>query len=205
MLTDEGITDYSYTRAQKVWNTFKMKKMGEYHDLYLKSDTLLLADVFENFRQTCLQYYKLDLCHDFTSPGLSWDAILKMTNVQLELVTDVDMVQFMENGMHGGISYIANRHVEANNKHMTGYDPQKPSKYIMYQDANNLYGWAMSPCLPTGAFQWLSQKKIEKVNVATFAADGEKSMIMKVDLEYPSSLHKLHNDYPLAAEKNESQ
>ena len=78
LLTHEGITDDSYTHAQKVWNTFKMKTMGKYHDLYLKSDILLLADVFENFRKTCLQCYKLDPCHYFTSPGLSWDAMLKM-------------------------------------------------------------------------------------------------------------------------------
>ena len=91
MLTDEGITDDRYTHVQKVWNTFKMKTMGEYHDLYLKSDILLLADVFENFRRTCLQYYKLDPCHYFTSPGLSWDAMLKMTHI--------DMFQFIEKGM----------------------------------------------------------------------------------------------------------
>ena len=106
LLTDEGITDGSYAHAQRVWNTFKIWTMGEYHDLYLKSDKLLLADVFENFRKTCLQYYKLDPYHYFTSPGLSWDAMLKMTNVQLELMTDIDMFQFIEKGMRGGISYI---------------------------------------------------------------------------------------------------
>lgn len=98
-----------------------MKTMGRYHDLYLKSDVLLLADVFENLRKTRLQYYKLDPAHYFTSLGLSWDAMLKMTGVQLELTTDVDMFQFIEKGMRGGISYIANRHGEANNKYMTGY------------------------------------------------------------------------------------
>ena len=201
LLTDEGITDDSETHAQRVWNTFKMKTMGEYHDLYLKSDILVLADVFENFRKICLQYYKLDPCHYFTSPGLSWDAMLKMTNVQLELMTDIDTFQFIEKGMRGGISYIANRHGKANNKYITGYDPQKPSKYIMYLDANNLYGWAMSQSLPIRGFKCLSQKKIEKINLATCAADSKKGMIMEVDLEYPSSLHKLHNDYPLAVEK----
>ena len=106
LLTDEGITDDSYTRAQKVWNTFKMKTMGKYHDLYLKSDVLLLDDLFENFRKTYFQCYKLDPCHYLTSPGLSWDAMLKMTNVQLELMTDIDMFQVIEKGMRGGISYI---------------------------------------------------------------------------------------------------
>ena len=182
MLTDEGMTDDGYTHVQKVRNTFKMRTMGEYHDLYLKSDILLLADVFEIFRKTCLQYYQLDPLHYFTLPELSWDARLKMTNVQLELTTDTNTFQFIEKGMRGGISYIANRHGEANNKYMTGYDPQKASLHIMYLDANNLYGWAMSQCLPTGGFKWLSQKMIEKINLATCAADGKKGMITEVDL-----------------------
>ena len=153
ILTHESISDEQYQHAQKVWNTFNMRTMGEYHDLYLKSDILLLADVFENFRKTCHQYYKLDPCHYFTSPGLSWGAMLKMTGIKLELMTDVDMFQFIEKGLRGGISYIANRHGEANNKYMSGYNSEKPSKYIMYLDANNLYGWAMSQYLPTGGFR----------------------------------------------------
>ena len=87
--------------------------MGKYHGLYLKSDVLLLVDIFENFRTTCKQCYGLDPCHYFTSPGLSWDAMLKMTDIKLELITDVDMFQFIENGMHGGVSYIANRYGKA--------------------------------------------------------------------------------------------
>ena len=130
--------------------------MGEYHNLYLKSGVLLLADVFENFRKTCIQYYKLDPCHYFTSPGLSWDAMLKMTDIKLELMVDIDMYQFIEKGMRGGVSYIANRYGKANNKYMKEYDEKAPSKYIMYLDANNLYGWAMSQALPTGGFKSVS-------------------------------------------------
>ena len=163
ILTDDSISDEQYQHAQKVWNTFNMRTMGEYHDLYLKSDILLLADVFENFRKTCHQYYKLDPYHYFTSPGLSWDAMLKMTGIKLELMTDVDMFQFIEKGLRGGISYIANRHGEANNKYMSGYNSEKPSKYIMYLDANNLYGWAMSQYLPTGGFRWMTEKKYKKL------------------------------------------
>ena len=114
---------------------------------------LLPTDVFENFRKTCMQYYKLDPCHYFTSPGLSWDAMLKMTNIKLELMTDIDMFQFIQKGMRGGVSYIANRYGNANNKYMKEYDEKALSKYIMYLDANNLYGWAMSQCLPTGNFK----------------------------------------------------
>ena len=147
ILNDEHISDEDYKHAQNVWKTFKLKTMGEYHDLYLQSDILLLADVFENFRKTCLQYYKLDPCHYFTSPGLSWDAMPKMTDIKLELMTDIDMFQFIEKGLRGGISYIANRYGEANNKYMKEYDEKAPSKYIMNLDANNLYGWAMSQYL----------------------------------------------------------
>ena len=144
ILYNQHITHEQYDHAQAVWNTFNLKTMGDYHDLYLKSDTLLLADIFENFRKTCLQYYKLDPCHYFSSPGLSWDAMLKMTKIKLELITDIDMFQFIEKGLRGGVSYIANRFSEANNKYMENFDENKPSKYIMYLDANNLYGWAMS-------------------------------------------------------------
>ena len=201
ILNNEHISDEDYCHAKKVWNTFQLQTMGEYHNLYLQSDILLLADVFENFRKTCLQYYKLDPCHYFTIPGLSWDAMLKMTNIQLELMTDIDMFQFIEKGMRGGISYIANRYGKANNKYMSKYDENKPSKYIMYLDANNLYGWAMSQYLPTGGFKWLTEKQINKINLAQYNEDSNKGLLIEVDLEYPKELHDLHNDYPLAAER----
>ena len=201
LLNDEHISDKDYEHAQNVWNTFDLKNMGEYHDLYLKSDILLLADVFENFRKTCLQYYKLDPCHYFTSPGLSWDAMLKMTDIKLELMTDVDMFQFIEKGMRGGTSYIANRYGKANNKYMKTYDKKAPSKYIMYLDANNLYGWAMSQYLPTGGFRWMTTKQIDKIDLSKYNENSKKGLILEVDLEYPKELHDLHNDYPLAPEK----
>ena len=201
ILNNEHTSDKQYKHAQNVWDTFNLKTMGDYHDLYLKSDVLLLADVFENFRKTCLQYYKLDPCHYFTSPGLSWDAMLKMTDIKLELITDIDMYQFIEKGMRGGISYIANRYGKANNKYMKNYDEKAPSKYIMYLDANNLYGWAMSQYLPTDGFKWLSPKQIEKINLGKYTDDSKKGLILEVDFEYPQELHDLHNDYPLGPEK----
>ena len=201
ILNNEYIKDEDYQHAQNVWNTFKLQSMGEYHNLYLKSDVLLLADVFENFRKTCIQYYKLDPCHYFTSPGLSWDAMLKMTDIKLELMVDIDMYQFIEKGMRGGVSYIVNRYGKANNKYMKEYDEKAPSKYIMYLDANNLYGWAMSQALPTGGFKWLSPKQIEKINLGKYRDDSKKGLILEVDLEYPQELHDLHNDYPLGPEK----
>ena len=201
ILNNEHNSDEQYKHAQNVWNTFNLKTMGDYHDLYLKSDILLLADVFENFRKTCLQYYQLDPCHYFTSPGLSWDAMLKMTDIKLELMVDIDMFQFIEKGMRGGISYIANRYGKANNKYMKNHDEKAPTKYIMYLDANNLYGWAMSQYLPTGNFKWLSQNQIEKTNLGKYTENSKKGLILEVDLEYPQELHDLHNDCPLGPEQ----
>ena len=201
ILNDKHILDKDYEHAKRVWKTLKCKTMGDYHDYYLASDVVLLSDVFENFRKTCLEYYKLDPCHYFTSPGLSWDAMLKMTNIELELMTDIDMFQFIEKGLRGGISYIANHCGKANNKYMKEYDEKAPSKYIMYLDANNLYGWAMSQYLPTGGFRWMTQKQIHKINLAMCKEDSQKGFIAEVDLEYPEELHDLHNDYPLAPEK----
>ena len=200
-LTEDAITDEQYCHATKVWGTFNLQTMGDYHDLYLKSDILLLADVFENFRSTCLQYYKLDPCHYYTSPGLSWDAMLKMTDIKLELMTDIDMFQFIEKGTRGGISYIANRFGEANNKYMKEYNKEKPSKYIMYLDANNLYGYAISQYLPTGGFKWLTEKQIDKIMKKTILSDNKKGYMLAVDLEYPEGFHEMHNDYLLAADK----
>jgi len=201
ILNDEHISDEDYKHAQNVWNTFSLENMGEYHDLYIGSDVLLLADVFENFRKTCLEYYKLDPCHYFTSPGLSWDAMLKMTDIKLELMTDIDMFQFIEKGLRSGISYIANRYGKANNKYMKEYDDKAPSKYIMYLDANNLYGWAMSQYLPTCGFRWMKQQKIDNLYLGKYTEDRKKGFILEVDLEYPEELHDLHNDYPLGPEK----
>ena len=200
ILNDEHNTDDEYDHAKKVWDTFYIKTIGEYHDLYLVSNVLLLTDVFENFRKTCMQYCKLDPCHYFTSPGFSWDAMLKMTNIKLELMTDIDMFQFIKKGMRGGVSYIANRYGNAN-KYMKEYYEKAPSKYIMYLDANNLYGWAMSQYLPTGTFKWMTDKQISKIDLGKYKADGKKGLILEVDLEYPQELHDIHNDYPVAPEK----
>ena len=201
ILNDQHITDDEYNHAKKVWNTFMIRTLGDYHDLYLVSYVVLLTDVFENFRKTCMQYYKLHPCHYFTSLGLSWDGMLKMTNIKLELMTEIDMFQFIEKGMHGGVSYIANRYGNANKKYMKEYDEKAPSKYIMYLDANNLYGWAMSQYLPAGNFKWMTDKEISKIDLGKYKADGKKGLILEVDLEYPQELHDIHNDYPVAPKK----
>ena len=112
----------------------------DYHDVYNRTDVFLLADVFEHFRKTCLARYELDPAHYYTSPGLSWDALLKKTGVELKLLTDYDKHLFIEKGMRGGTCMVSKRYAKANNEYIEGYDPEKPKSHIMYLDANNLYG-----------------------------------------------------------------
>ena len=203
-LTGKGISKKNYNHVWSVWNTFKMKTFKEYHDFYNETDVLLLADVFENFRDICLKIYGLDPVHYFTAPGLAWDACLKMTNIDLELLSDPNMLLMFEKGIRGGISIISNRYGEANNKYMKGFNKDKPSKYLMYLDANNLYGCAMSEKLPTHGFKWLTSGEMEKLFNNQIVQVWEKiPCILEVDLEYPEKLHDLHNDYPLCPERVE--
>ncbi|XP_033761654.1 uncharacterized protein LOC117343421 [Pecten maximus] len=200
-LSGERITQQAYEHAQRVWERFEIQNLGKYSDMYVISDVLGLADVFENFRNLCLDSYDLDAAHFYTSPGLAWQAALKMTEVKLELLTDIDTHLFIEKGLRGGISMITHRHAEANNSHVPEYDPSKDTKYIVYLDANNLYGWAMSQPLPTHDFGWLNDQEREKFDVTGISDDSQVGYILEVDLEYPSDLHDLHNDYPLAPER----
>ena len=206
-LNDEDISEEDYYHAIRVWDTFNCKTIRDYHDLYLKSDVLLLADVFENFRKTCMKHYNLDPAHYYTSPGLAWDACLKETKQELQLLDDYDMLMMFERGIRGGISHISKRYAEANNKYMKSFDTQKTSTYIQYLDANNLYGWAMSQNLPTHGFKWM--RNITKVKVYdilekinhSMSNRGKIGYIFEVDLAYPKKLWETHNDYPLAPEK----
>ena len=136
----DDINDKDYEHAQKVWKVFKIKILGEYHDLHVESDTLLLSDVFENFRDKCIEIYKLDPAHFLSAPGLAWQACLKKTKVELELLTDIDMLLMIENVIRGGIFQAIHRHAKVNNKYMKNYDKDITSSYLAYLDANNLYG-----------------------------------------------------------------
>ena len=193
-LNNEGISDEDYTHAKKVWKEFKMEHLQNYHNLYNETDVLLLADVFESFRDICIKNYKLDPAHYYTAPSLAWDACLKITDVKLELLSDIDMLLMVEKGIRGGVSMISNRYGKANNKYMGDkFNPSELSKYIQYLDANNLYGAAMSMKLPISGFKWMNDKELsvwEKI-----------PGILEVDLEYSKELHDLHNDYPLAPER----
>ena len=204
-LTGRGISEKDYKHAWNVWNSFKMKTFKDYHELYNVTDVLLLADVFENFRDLCLKIYGLDPVYYFTAPGLAWDACLKVTDIDLELLNDPDMLLMFEKGIRGGISMISNRYGEANNKYMgQGFNRNKLIKYLMYLDANNLYGCAMSLKLPTYGFKWLTSGEMEKLFNNKVVQVWEKTpCILEVDLEYPENLHDLHNDYPFCPERVE--
>ena len=200
-LTRQDISEVDYHHAQKVWNHFSMKDMGQYHDLYLTTDVLLLADIFENFRNICLEHYKLDPAHYFTAPGLFWDSMLKKTGVKLELLTDINMHLFIENSIRGGVSMISNRFSQANNTYLPEcYDGSKESSYILPLDANNLYGYAMVQSLPVDSFRWLSDDEILQFDVNQVPDDSNTGFIMEVDITYPENLHDEHSDYPLAPE-----
>jgi len=175
-------------------------RLRDYHNLCVKTDVILLADVFENFQKVCMGKYGLDPAHYYTAPGLSWDTLLKKTGVELELLRDLEMHLFIEKGMWGGISMASKRYAKANNPRAADYNPTKPNKYIMYLDANNLYGWAMSPLLPKGGFKWKRVMPTEQ-QIMKMKENSQIGWILEVDLEYPEELHEAHNSYPLAPEK----
>ena len=152
----------------------------------------MLCDVFEKFISVYLKDYGLDPCHYFSSPGLSWDAMLKFNGVKLEKINSIDVHLFLEKGMRGGVNYISRRHSKSDE-----------STDIMYWDANNFYGWAMIQDLPSGDFKFLSKEEIEVFNLDSIPVNGLIGYILEVDLEYCKELHDLHNDYPLCPEKTE--
>ena len=181
------ISDEQYQHLQNVWDTFNFNTFEDFHNHYLKKDVLLLADVFEKFIFTCLKYYDLDPCHYFSAPGLSWDAMLKMTGVTLEKINDPDKYMFFEQGMRGGVSYINKRYSKANNEYCQDYDKEKTKKYILYLDMNNLHGHAVSQYLPYADFKWV--KNIDKIKqkLMNVKSNSLTGYILEVDLEYPQN------------------
>ena len=199
-LNESDISDEDYEHGKNVWDVFKCKTLGDYHNLYVESDVLLLADVFENFRTLCMVDDELDPAHYYTLPNYAWDAMMKRTGIKLDLLTDYDMHLMVEQGLRGGISLISHRHAVANNPYIKEYDPKKKHKYIIYLDANNLYGLAMVQSLPQSDFQWSSERDY-KVLLDKYAENESEGCFVKCDLGYPEALHDLHNDYPLAPER----
>ena len=203
-LNKEDTTDKDYAHAQKVWKVFTIKNVGEYHDLYVQSDTLFLADTFENFRDRCINTYKLDPAHSLSAVGLAWQTCLKKTGVKLELLTDNDMFTMIEEGIRGGMCNAVYRHAKANNKYMKNYNKNIESSYLMYLDTNNLYGWAMSKRLSADSFKWIKKDNLSKFNekfIKDYDENSDKGYILEVDVEYPKNLHKLHRDLPFLPER----
>ena len=198
LLLGEGISRDEYEFALEVWKEFGCKNFKDYLELYNEIDVLLLADIFENFREVCLENYKIDPAYYFTSPGLFWDAMLKETKVELELLSDIDQYYFFKRMIRGGISNVSNRYAEANNIYMGDlYDPKKENSHIVYFDANNLYGFIMMQKLPYGGFKWMTEEELENWK--------EIPCVIEVDLEYPKELHDAHNDLPLCPESKKTK
>ena len=197
----ENITDKDYEHVQKVWEAFEITNLGEYHDLYVQCSTFLLADVFDSFRNMCLNEYGLDPAHFLSAPGLAWQVCLKKTKVELELLTDIDMLLMVEKGTRGGICQAIHRYAKANNKYMKNYDKDIISSHLMYLDTNNLYGWAMSQKLPVNGFKWV--KKLSKFNkdfIKNYDGNSKKEYFLEVDIDYPKKLFDLHKDLPFLPE-----
>ena len=195
----EDINDIDYRHANNVFKVFKLENLGNYHDLYVQSDTLL-ADVFNNFRNMCLKEYELDPAHFLSLPGLAWQAC-----IELELLTDYDMLLMVEKGIRAGICRSIHRFAKANNKYTKNNNKNEESSYIQYLDANNLYGWAMSQKLPVNGFKWIdtSEHVINEEFIKNYNENDIKGYILEVDVKYPKKLHNLHSDLPFLLERME--
>lgn len=214
-IDEKGCSEKDYKHAQQVWDEFKCKTFKDYSNLYLECDVYLLADVFETFRDLMLRTHKLDPAYYFSLPQLSWDAMLKMTGIELDLLSDPDLYLMIENGIRGGVSFISHRKGEANNKYMgEKHDKGKSSKYITYFDVNNLYGYEMMKPLGYKGFRWSDaskfkvsasnhDKNLKMIKKLVKCKDPDKDhtgYVMEVDLDYPKDLHHLHNAFPLLPE-----
>ena len=198
-LNISSISEEDYQHAQRVWEEFGICDLRDYHDL--RTDVVLLANVFEAFKDTCLRHYSLDPAHFYTSPGLAWRACLKQTGIKLELLTDPDMLLMFERGIRGGITQVVRKYASANNPYMgDNFDPNEDTTYLQYLDANNLYGWAMSQPLPTGGFKWTDVNPNE---ISELATRTDKGYVLEVDISYPKELHNQHNDLQFMCERME--
>ena len=163
-----------------------LRNLSDYHDLYVQCDALLLADVFENFRNKCMEIYVLDPAHFSSALGLAWEACLKKTGVKLELLTDYDMLWMIENEIRDEMCQSIHRYAKANNKCMKNYDKNIESSHLVYLDANNLYGWAMSRKLPVDGFEWVEDLSQFNENfIKGYDENSDKGYFLKVNVEYP--------------------
>ena len=198
----EDISDDDYAHAINVWNTFNISNLGEYHDLYVKLDTALLANVFKNFRDKHIEIDKLDPAYFLTTPGLSWWTCLKKTGVKLELLTDENMFLMYEKGIRGVMCHVTCKYVEANNKYMKNYDKNKELTFLMYVDANNLYGWAMSKNLSVDSFKWVDYLMMFTEDfIKGYDEESDIGYLLLADIEYPKTLRMLRSELPFLPDR----
>jgi hypothetical protein len=224
----KGISDADYAHAKNVWQSLggydentvgtmrtgktQMINFGEYHDIYLRTDVLLLADVFEGFRKLCLADYQVDPAHCLSAPNLSWQCMLKYTGASIQLLTDEEMYRMFQNGLRGGMCYVSKRYVQARNPYTDGSRTMDnpTNTWIIYLDANNLYGAAMMMPLPYGEYEWMPDDVVRtlfgdmeqlKRWLEKQTIEQEKGYVLEVDLEYPEEIHDFMNDYPVAVER----
>ena len=200
-LNMSNISEEDYIYSQKIWSIFNIKNIGEYHDLYVKTDILLLADVFENFRKMCYNICELDPVKYVSAPNLAFQACLKKTNEILELLTDMDMLLMFENGIRGGICQAIAPYLKANNKYLKNYDKNIPSSFLKYLDANNLYCWAMCEKLPIKDFKWGDVNNYNESIIKNYNTNGNYGIIFDVDIEYPKEIALLHEELAFLPER----
>ena len=191
-INNKNISDEDYEHAKNVFEKFNCNNLLDYSILYLKTDICHLSDIFQKFSDFAYETYELDPRHSFTLPGFSWQSMLKMTKIELELISDPDMYLFLMDTIRGGISVCNNKHVISDNKYIN--KDSKNNKYLLYLDANNLYGVSMIQSLPYKNFKWSDNLTLDKTG------------IYEVDIEIPKELHDKFKDYPLLLEiKNISE
>ncbi|CAI2192200.1 8677_t:CDS:2, partial [Funneliformis geosporum] len=191
ILSQQNISKEDYEHAQKVWQEFEMKNFGEYDDLYLETDVLLLADIFMNYTIICLKDDGLDPSHYVSAPGMFNDSLYKSSRAELKLMTNMNEYLTVENGIHEGMTVTSHRYAKANNS--------KPNSWIMYEDMNALYSGAMTQYMPTEILGKVASEKIP--DIKSIASNAEIGYILEVDLEVPVHLHDFFADYSLAPEK----
>jgi hypothetical protein len=199
-LSARDIAEEEYKHATTIWHAFECKNMREYLELYLKLDVLLLAAVFESFRESSFRDFGLDPALYVSLPSFTFSAMLKFTNVELDCVPCVEMYNFFKKAIRGGLSGVSTRYAKANNEYCRDYDPNAPTTNIIGFDLNNLYGWALMNYLPKGNFKWMSKKAICKLDVHSIPRDNPTGYFLEVDLDYPREIHDSHSAIPLCPE-----
>ena len=200
-LSNSNISKDDYNHAKKVWDLFKIKNLGEYHDLYVQADTAQLSDVFENFRYLCLKDYDVDPTYFVSTPSLAFEAMLKMANVKIELLTDIDMVLMAEKAIRGGLTQVVRKHGIPNNKYLLTYDKTKKSMFLQYLDTNNLYGYAMNQKVSLDGYEWADVSLFTDDFVKNYVVNGDKGYLLEADVEYPIKMRIAHKDFPFLPER----